>query len=384
MQGRVEIAGGGIAGLAAGLALARRGWRVRVHEQDDGLRILGAGIYIWENGLKVLEALGVLQPTIADALPVRLRERRGGDGSLIGAEPFGGPGARLYVPLRRALLTALADGLRQAGGEIVFGSRMVRADAAGVAHFADGSTAEADLVLGADGVNSPIRDGLGLLEWRRPDRQYGYRIMIPRRPEELGTPDGSAICEHWNGSRRLLYAPSTADLAYVQLTSVEGDPAAGAAYDPGTWLATFPHLAWIIERIPHDGRGDWFERVRLRAWSEGRVAVLGDAATAQPPFLGQGGGLAMMAALSLACHLEAAPTVAAGLAAWEAREKRFFEWVQTVSHGYGRLALAPAWVRDVAFKSLAASAYLRRKTVRAAAAYEPVGSPAAAPVAQPR
>ena len=59
MKPSVEIAGGGIAGLTAGLAFAQKGWQVRVHEQDAALRIPGAGIYIWENGLRVLEALGV-------------------------------------------------------------------------------------------------------------------------------------------------------------------------------------------------------------------------------------------------------------------------------------------------------------------------------------
>jgi len=58
MIGTVEIAGGGIAGLTTGLAFARKGWRVRVHEQDGDLRIVGAGIYIWENGLRVLDARG--------------------------------------------------------------------------------------------------------------------------------------------------------------------------------------------------------------------------------------------------------------------------------------------------------------------------------------
>ena len=166
------------------------------------------------------------------------------------------------------------------------------------------------------------------------------------------------------------------------MTSVAGDPAAGADYDPSPWLETFPHLAWIVERIPHDGRGDWFERVSLHAWSRGRVAVLGDAATAQPPFLGQGGGLAMMAGLSLACHLDAVRAVEAGLAAWEAREKRLFTWVQTVSHGYGELARRPAWVRTAALKTLGACGYLRRKTVRVAAMHEPTGSPAARPLSQ--
>ena len=106
MPGRVEIAGGGIGGLAAGLAFARRGWRVRVHEQDAELRVLGAGIYIWENGLRVLEALGVYDSAIAGALRVTRRERRDADGTLFGLETISGPG-RLYVPLRRTLLQAL-------------------------------------------------------------------------------------------------------------------------------------------------------------------------------------------------------------------------------------------------------------------------------------
>jgi 2-polyprenyl-6-methoxyphenol hydroxylase-like FAD-dependent oxidoreductase len=76
MSGCIEIAGGGIAGLTTGFAFARKGWRVRVHEQDDDLRILGAGIYIWENGLRVLDALGVLDAVTRDAIPAWRHEKR--------------------------------------------------------------------------------------------------------------------------------------------------------------------------------------------------------------------------------------------------------------------------------------------------------------------
>lgn len=60
MRERLEVAGGGIAGLTVGLGFARKGWSVRVHEQDSQLRIPDAGIYIWENRLRVLETLGTL------------------------------------------------------------------------------------------------------------------------------------------------------------------------------------------------------------------------------------------------------------------------------------------------------------------------------------
>src|SRR5258708_9473154 len=161
MSGTVEIAGGGIAGLTTGLAFARKGWRVRVHEQDDDLCILGAGIYIWENGLRVLEALGVLQSVVANAIPAWRHEKREFDGTVFAGSRLG-PQFRLYVPPRADLLNALYDRLLDAGGEVLFGSRAVSADPAGWLLFADGSPARADLILAADRINSPIRDGVGL------------------------------------------------------------------------------------------------------------------------------------------------------------------------------------------------------------------------------
>jgi len=115
MIGTVEIAGGGIAGLTTGLAFARKGWRVRVHEQDGDLRIVGAGIYIWENGLRVLDALGVLGRVIAGTIPASRYEKRNHDGRVFSESRLAGD-FRLYVPLRETLLTALHDALLDAGG----------------------------------------------------------------------------------------------------------------------------------------------------------------------------------------------------------------------------------------------------------------------------
>lgn len=373
----VAIAGAGIGGLAAGLAFLQRGWSVRIFEQSDEIRILGAGIYMWENGLRVLEALGVYDRVVADAVPVRLRERRDERGNLLGVETTTSSG-RLFVPLRRSLLGALRDAVLDHGGEFVFGRSVAGATPDGLLRFTDGGSVAADLVIGADGINSRVRDSLGLLRWRRPANQHGYRIMIGREAGEADDPARSLVSEHWSGGRRLLYAPSTRDQVYVQLTTLRGDPAAGAAYDPETWLSTFPHLRWIIDRIPVDGKNDWFESVRLKRWFSGRVAIVGDAASAQPPFLGQGGGIAMMAALSLADAVSGEADLPAGLALWEARERRFVEWVQSVSGWYGDLARLPPVLRRGAVRVIGGTPWIRRRTIRCAAVRRPYGTAAPA------
>ena len=374
MKRHAEIAGAGIGGLTAGLALASRGWSVRVHEQDGTLRIPGAGIFIFENGLRVLETLGVIDQVIDGVIRARRLEMRDYDGRAFSKGAFTAQG-RLYVPLRRALLVALRDALLQKGGEIVFNSRTVTADPDGRLHFENGTSAKADLVIAADGVNSSIRDSLNLLKWRRSVGQHGFRCMIQRTPEELVTDEGKVLTENWNGSRRLLYAPCTAEETYVQLTSVTGDAEGNAVpIKHDYWHRVFPKLGWIIDRVPATGHSDWFTLVRLHAWHKGRVVVLGDAANAQPPFLGQGGGCAMMAALSLAYELDARDDIDEAIAVWEAREKPFIERVQMTAYFYGQMAFTPPLVRRNFFRMMSKLHWLRRRTTLIAALRNPPGA----------
>lgn len=367
------IAGAGIGGLATGLALLRRGWTVHLFEQSEEIRILGAGIYIWENGLRVLEALGVYSKVIDGAIPVLRRERRGDTGELLGLETISQSG-RCYIPLRQSLLVALRDGFIEAGGKISFSMPVVGADPSGELKFANGTTMRGDLIIGADGINSRVRDSLGLLQWRHSVGQFGYRVMIDREFWEVDDPVRGIVSEHWSGGRRLLYAPCTREKVYVQLTMLRGDPLADAPYDRGAWVATFPHLEWLLDRIPSNGKSDWFEVIRLKSWSSGRVALIGDSASAQPPFLGQGGGVAMTSALSLAHALTRHEKVEDGIAEWERSERQFVEWVQTVSRWYGELARLPPAIRRMAIRVIVGIEWVRRRTIRCAAIREPVGA----------
>src|SRR5690348_2986940 len=96
-----EIVGGGFAGLAAACALARRGWRVRLHERADRLRTAGAGINVYENGLRVLEALGACEETLADSARHLVRETRDQDERLLSTHPWN---VRVYGVLRQRMV----------------------------------------------------------------------------------------------------------------------------------------------------------------------------------------------------------------------------------------------------------------------------------------
>src|SRR5438132_1508340 len=100
-----EIVGGGFAGLAAACALAQRGWRVRLHERAERLRTAGAGINVYENGLRVLEALGALEETLADNARHLVRETRDQHDRLLSTHPWH---IRVYGVLRQRMVDALA------------------------------------------------------------------------------------------------------------------------------------------------------------------------------------------------------------------------------------------------------------------------------------
>lgn len=213
-----------------------------------------------------------------------------------------------------------------------------------------GKVRRADLVVAADGINSKVRDSLGLLRSRKPLKDGALRFMIDRLPGERTSEDGAKYIEYWSGIRRILYTSVNAHQIYLALTTLDADlPGRQIPFAKEIWKHSFPHLSSLIDRIADQGRWDRFEVVKLKRWARGRVAVVGDAAHALAPNLGQGGGCALVNALALSVALAATTSIEAGLALWERRERPLTEHTQRVSSLYSRVTTLPPVVRSLVF-----------------------------------
>jgi 2-polyprenyl-6-methoxyphenol hydroxylase-like FAD-dependent oxidoreductase len=331
MAGRhAEIVGAGFAGLCAAAALGRRGWSVRVHEQASEVRAFGAGIWFWENGLRVLNLIGACDEALDGAIEAKLWESIAVDGRQIERVDFGpGGGPRLFCIVRHHLLSCTRRAAERAGAEIVTGSTGISVTPEGELLLENGNRLMADLIVAADGVYSIIRDSLGLVRSRRKHLDGIIRVLVPRIADELEAPDARHIVECWSGPHRLLLTPVSQDILYLALASQDFDKiGTRIPVDKGSWVRWFPHLEAIIRRIGDEGRYDAFETIFLKRWSVGKVAIIGDAAHSMSAGLGQGAGTAMMNGLGLAVALDETPDMDAAMARWERRERPLTEHTQ--------------------------------------------------------
>jgi 2-polyprenyl-6-methoxyphenol hydroxylase-like FAD-dependent oxidoreductase len=335
MRRHAEIAGAGIAGLTTAAVLAQRGWSVRVHEKGSELREIGAGIFVWENGIRVLEAIGAFERATARAEPIKSWELRDQRRRLLQGS-WMMAGARLYLILRTELHQALADAATEAGVEIVTGSAVSHATRDGELVLEDGSSLPADLVVGADGVYSRVREALQLGLAVRDLQDGCSRHLIARSGRD---PHGITI-EYWHGGRRIGICPCSPNDVYVYLCCPARDIAGRAKpLDRETWIDSFPHLAGVVERIPDVGRWACFYDTACHSWSTSRVALVGDAAHAMSPQLGQGACVAMANALALGQALDLTDDVATALELWERSERWITDATQRYSRIYGRIGI---------------------------------------------
>jgi 2-polyprenyl-6-methoxyphenol hydroxylase-like FAD-dependent oxidoreductase len=368
-----EIVGAGFAGLAAACALAQRGWSVRVHERADQLRTTGAGIYIYENGLRVLEVLGAYSDAVQGAPLAHIREIRDENNRVLSVHRWD-KSSRVFSIVRQQVINALAASARRSGVEIVTNSEGVSATPEGELTLTDGRQFKADLIVAADGANSMLRDSLGLLVKRKFMPDGATRLLVDKISEELTSGDVATTIEYWSGSRRVLYTPCSPKQVYIALTMLDSDRIATATpIRHEAWKDWFPHLKDLFDRIGNEGRYDRFELIKLKRWSSGRVAVLGDAAHALPPNIGQGGGCAMMNALSLSVYLESTGDIASALAAWERNERPITDHTQRISVLLGLPTTWPPQLRRLFFTVAGRSKWMINQRTRTAR-HSPTGT----------
>ena len=241
-------------------------------------------------------------------------------------------GDRMMTMTRQTLYSAILAVAEREGIEFVLNSEVTGATPDGEVSTGNGGRYRADLVVGADGVKSNVRDSLGLQKDREVARLGIVRILAPRCLDELGPGSWNNVIDFWNlpvRSLRILYVPCNPDDLYMAMMAPVDDLEATAVpLRQDIWVPAFPELEPAIRRASADGRYDPYETGKLTSWSAGRVAIVGDSAHAMVPSLGQGAGMAMMNALSLAVAVDGAPSIEDALAGWEERERPLTEFTQ--------------------------------------------------------
>ena len=343
---RVLVAGGGIGGLAAALALQRKGFEVVVLERAETLRDGGAGLHIWTNGVLALDWLELADEVLKTAPAQQIARFSTWRGETLGAWPVGKFVARYGRPTIAVERSVLHGVLRGAldGNPVRTGAQVVSfdQDAKGVTvRVADGSTERGDLLIGADGIHSAVRGGLLGPE---PPRYTGYIAWRGK-----ARPDGELIPP---GTFNALFGPGTRFTYYdvapgvIHWMSVANGPAGGAD-GPGVLpMLMERHRGWtapvreILAATDEDGviRGDVLDRKPDRRWGTGRVTLLGDAAHPITFNIGQGACQALEDALVLADYLE--PEMAdpiAALRAYEAERRARTAPLQRTAWWIGRM-----------------------------------------------
>jgi 2-polyprenyl-6-methoxyphenol hydroxylase-like FAD-dependent oxidoreductase len=314
----ILIVGAGIGGLAAAVTLRGIGAHVEVHEQAAALTRVGAGLQLAPNATAALRGMGLLDRVVAIACrPEAWRSFDSQNGAPrlelpLGdaiEQTFGSP----YLHVHRG---DLHDVLLDAVGEVCTGHRVVGVES--VAHgakvtFADGSTSTADVVLGADGVHSVVREELfGAME-ACFSGLVAYRGIVPADR----VADVPLVAAKWWGEDRHLvhyWVSAGRELNFVAPVPEESwmEESWAAEGKVGDLLDALSDFAEPARRVAGGAvslmRSALYDRDPLTTWGEGRVTLIGDACHPMLPFMAQGAGMALEDAVVLGRCLEGVDT----------------------------------------------------------------------------
>ena len=361
----ILVVGGGVAGLTVAAALHRHGFTTELVERQQSWQALGAGFLVQANGMRMLLSLGLAAGVQNAGAVVRRWQFHGEQGEVLSETDlealWGDAGPCVGIErskLQRALLPGV-DNLRcRLGTSVISVVQDGRRVSVG---FSDGSTEDYDLVVGADGIRSTVRaltltaaapNDLGAMNWRSiaPIRPAGLTGL------QMHMGDGCVFGLVPMGAGR------TYGFAYVIQPRFH-DPLEGRLGRLRKRFATFGgRVQEYLASLERDDQVicsvmEWMEFEKLYT---GRVVLVGDAAHASSPMMGQGGCMAMEDACVLAEELRAAATVESALASYANRRKARVEWVQRQSMAVGESLTMPSAVRNAMFRQRGNEAMLAR------------------------
>ncbi len=311
---KVLVVGGGIGGITAMLALRQRGIDAELFEQAPVFGQVGAGLQVSSNAARILVRLGLGAALKRVATYPEGRDYRGWDTAErlyytpLGQKAEAHFGSPYYAAHRAELLDVLLSGLGQHGCRL--GSRVERIDQdqGGVSvTLADGSAAQGDILIGADGIHSTVRAQLFGKELPRYTGNVAWRGLVPA--ERIAHLDLGSVVGVWMGPNRSIvqyYVSAGKTFNWIgisrsSLPAQESWLAEGRVEDAlAEYDGWHPIIRTIIAETPKILRQALYDREPLPDWQAGRVVLMGDAAHPMMPFYAQGGAQSIEDAYVLA------------------------------------------------------------------------------------
>jgi 2-polyprenyl-6-methoxyphenol hydroxylase-like FAD-dependent oxidoreductase len=365
------VVGAGIGGLAAAVALQRRGWRVRVFERAASPRELGFALLLAPNAMLALDALGLADTARRGGVVVTHGEMRRPNGDVLRrfdvtrmADALGAPAVAVLRPVLHGALLQAVD-----GGALALSSEVVSLDDTGdgvEVKLASGGSERADIAVGADGVASVVRRLLHPTE--SAPRASGLLAVRGVAYDVIEHLDGTSGSQYFGRGIEAGLGRTSETSIYWYLSVTSGF--AGADRDPGVvrdrCLTAFhaPFRAIVSATKPDEMRLDeLFDREPLGQWGRGRVTLLGDAAHPMLPHAGQGAAQALEDAVELARALDATSDPATALRRYEAVRTKRTRAIVMLSRRNARIGSLEnpiaSWLRDTAIGLMPESLILR-------------------------
>jgi 2-polyprenyl-6-methoxyphenol hydroxylase-like FAD-dependent oxidoreductase len=368
VSGRILIVGGGIAGLTLHRALRGGPWQLELVERGTRPGRLGAGLAVQPNALRALHGLGVAAAVEKAGAVIHRFRYLDQTGTLLCDidldDLWGDVGP--FVGITRAALheALLSESARRGMGRAV--SSVRQHDGRVSVTFDDGTADAYDLVIGADGINSGVRRSAASSSAARRSRPAYTGQMVWRSVAPV-CPGGLDGVQFWLGRDRFFGLCPVGDgitYGFGNLTCARvQDPVAGRRRRligrfGGFGTPVQEYLAGIQRDSDiHCAPVEWLPET---AWRNGRVVLIGDAAHAMSPMMGQGGCMAIEDACVLAEELGRGSDIPAALTAFAERRQPRVSWVREQSQALTELVGLPAEVRDRALREHGTSAFYDR------------------------